>query len=86
MGVGGQAVPEDKWPKGDDLNQVIKRYWINNVGDRRQEIVFIGLKSEMNEHSIRKQLDDCLIKNYLTSPATYQEIPDPFPKWFQKTN
>ena len=80
------AVPEDKWPKGDDLNQVIKRYWNKNVGDRRQEIVFIGLKSEMNEHSIRKQLDDCLIKSYLTSPANYQEIPDPFPKWFQKTN
>ena len=78
------AVPKDHWPNGDDLNQVIKKYWDEDIGDRRQEIVFIGLKTEMNEQSIRKRLDACLIKNYLSSSNTYHEMPDPFPEWFQK--
>ena len=49
-----------------------------------QEIVFIGLKSDMDEKKIREKLDDCLIKNYLKAPNTFHKIPDPFPAWFQK--
>ena len=60
------------------------KYWNKNYGDRRQEIVFIGLKSEMNEKNLRERLDACLIKNYLEDPNTQHKALDPFPVWFQK--
>ena len=31
------------------------KYWNKDFGDRRQEIVFIGLKSEMDEKNIRER-------------------------------
>ena len=63
---------------------MLKKYWSKALGDRRQEIVFIGLKNEMNENKIREMLDACLIKDYSDSPKKYQKTADPFPLWFQK--
>ena len=50
-------------------------------GDRRQEIVFIGLKNQMNQSAIENQLDQYLIKDYLKTPDMYKLLNDPFPKW-----
>ena len=61
----------------------MKEHWDEHFGDRRQEIVFIGLKSEMNESYIRQQLDDCLIKDYLSDIYKYETMTDPFPEWHQ---
>ena len=58
--------------------------WSGEFGDRRQEIVFIGLKSEMSEKIIRERLDACLIKNYLENKNTHHKALDPFPAWFKK--
>ncbi|MDJ0626586.1 MAG: zinc metallochaperone GTPase ZigA [Candidatus Caenarcaniphilales bacterium] len=83
------AIPKDYWPDADEseeFNQMIKLHWNKDYGDRRQEIVFIGLKTEMDEHKIREQLDACLIKDYLKDKQKYQELKDPFPAWFQKTD
>ncbi len=78
------SVPEDKWPKGKNFDLMLKKYWSKAFGDRRQEIVFIGLKNEMNENKIREMLDACLIKDYSDSPKKYQKSADPFPLWFKK--
>lgn len=78
------AVPKDRWPDGDDFDKVVKQHWNKDFGDRRQEIVFIGLKAEMDEQKIRRQLDECLIKEYLTAPKIYQKMQDPFPQWFKE--
>ena len=78
------SIPEDKWPKSKNFNLMLKKYWSKAFGDRRQEIVFIGLKNEMNENKIREMLDACLIKDYLDSPKDYQKLADPFPLWFHK--
>ena len=78
------SVPEDKWPKEITFQKSIKKYWNKEYGDRRQEIVFIGLKSEMDVKTIKEKLDNCLIKNYLSKPNFFQEFADPFPLWFQK--
>lgn len=80
------AVPKDRWPEGADFDQVLKQYWDEDFGDRRQEIVFIGLKNQMDEQAIRRQIDDCLIQDYLTSPDTYHKLQDPFPTWFQQAS
>ena len=79
------SVPKERWPQGSDFDQVIKKYWDENYGDRRQEIVFIGIRDEMNKKNICSKLDACLVENYLVDPDIYKKIKDPFPIWFQES-
>ncbi|MCY4150844.1 MAG: zinc metallochaperone GTPase ZigA [Aestuariivita sp.] len=78
------AVPKEQWPEGPHFDKMVTDYWTDDFGDRRQEIVFIGLKSEMREDRIRQKLDACLIQDYLAKPRRYQNVADPFPIWFQQ--
>jgi G3E family GTPase len=77
------SVPIDKWPDRRAVEEVVKQYWNKDYGDRRQEIVFIGLRDAMDEAAIRSRLDTCLFDDYLTSPDYFQNLKDPFPKWFE---
>jgi len=86
IGLWWIATPKDNWPDESDFKEMMKKKWDEDYGDRRQEIVFIGLKNEINESEIQKNLDDCLIKDYLSNPLMYQNIADPFPKWFETEN
>jgi G3E family GTPase len=76
------SIPRNRWPDPVAVEEVVKRYWTNEYGDRRQEIVFIGLKDQINEDVLRKKLDDCLVKDYLSDPEFFQKLEDPFPRWF----
>ena len=58
------AVNEEQWPDDKIFRLNINKIWAKGYGDRRQEIVFIGLKNEMNESLIKNKLDGFLIKNY----------------------
>lgn len=80
------AIPTNQWPNDTEFQKVMKQYWIKNYGDRRQEIVFIGLKDEMDKDRIRNILDECLVKNYLASPDIFESLEDPFPEWFKKAS
>lgn len=44
--------------KQEDLPQVVKDAWLPEIGDRRQEIVFIGV--ELDQAQIEAQLRECL--------------------------
>ena len=79
------AVPKDRWPGGSEFGDMIKHYWTKDYGDRRQEIVFIGLKDQMNQSDIIEKLDKCLVEKYLSAPELYKKQLDPFPKWFEGT-
>lgn len=75
------AVPQDQWPEGEEFDQTIKEYWNEDYGDRRQQIVFIGIKNEMDKDDIIRQLDECLVKDYKPNPQIWQQVHDPFPEW-----
>ena len=53
------AVNEEQWPDDKSFRLNINKIWAKGYGDRRQEIVFIGLKNEMNESLIKNKL--CLL-------------------------
>ena len=76
------AVNEEQWPDDKNFKLNINKIWAKGYGDRRQEIVFIGLKNEMNESSIKNKLDGFLIKNYSINLANTLKYKDPFPEWF----
>ena len=76
------AVQKNKWPDDDDFIENIRKNWSKEYGDRRQEIVFIGLRGEMSEADIRARLDSLLITDYLADPTAAAKRHDPFPAWF----
>ncbi len=78
------SVPRNRWPDTDEFEKVIKDIWSGRYGDRRQEMVFIGLRGEMDEAAIRSRLDECLVKDYLDAPELAQKLADPFPEWFRQ--
>ena len=79
-------VPRERWPEGADFENVLKTYWDDDYGDRRQEMVFIGLSAEMDQQAIREQLDACLVEDYLADPEQHRTVQDPFPEWFKQAS
>lgn len=78
------TVPEERWPDSPEFERVVLSKWDPDYGDRKQEVVFIGLSAQMDEQAIRAKLDDCIVENFLVAPHMYEEMPDPFPAWFQE--
>ena len=76
------AVKEEQWPDDKSFRLNINKIWAKGYGDRRQEIVFIGLKNQMNESLIKNKLDGFLIKNYFINLVNTLKYKDPFPEWF----
>jgi G3E family GTPase len=77
------ALPEQAWPKDAQTRESILKHWSDDFGDRRQELVFIGFKKEMDEAAIRRTLDDCLVMDYLDNVNKWDKIHDTFPQWPQ---
>lgn len=80
-GLWWSAVPKSRWPDHPEWRASMKPYLDPVWGDRRQEIVFIGI-DPMNEADIRRRLDACLVGDpgHFT-PEAWQRLPDPFPAW-----
>ncbi|ETX30398.1 GTP-binding protein [Roseivivax isoporae] len=62
IAVGGRwwaAMPRSDWPADGEARARILRHWSADVGDRRQELVFIGTQA-MNRDAICAALDRCI--------------------------
>ncbi len=71
----------DRPESAQDLAWLRKR-WHQAYGDRRQQIVFIGI--DIDENDLRRRLDDCLIGSDMDERMDFQALsmlPDPFPAW-----
>ena len=77
------AVDEEQWPEGKKFRENINKIWVKGYGDRRQEIVFIGLKNQMDKNLIKNQLDKILVKDYSFKIENSLRFKDPFPEWFK---
>lgn len=75
------AIPPEDRPQTDAFKAALERIWHPEVGDCRQELVFIGQKLEQGR--ITQQLDSCLLTDLemKRGPNSWKTLEDPFPPW-----
>jgi len=76
------ATPKERWPQFDGWRAWLDARWDDTWGDRRQELVFIGVGLE--EAPIRKALEAALIGPERPTEQDWKafaRLPDPFPAW-----
>ena len=83
-GVWWVDTPKEFWPSEPELVQDIKLDWHEDgdaIGDRRQELVFIGTNLNENENEVYRLLESCLLtdEEYNAGRSRWLEFNDPFP-------
>jgi len=75
------ALPVEEWPEDPEARAQIRGDWEEPWGDRRQELVFIGV--ELDEAALRERLDAALLtaKELEAGPKRWRKLEDPFPAW-----
>ncbi|KLJ02306.1 zinc metallochaperone GTPase ZigA [Luteimonas sp. FCS-9] len=75
------AVPIERWPRDPESVELVRKHWLDGVGDARQEIVLIGM--DMDEAALRADLDACLLTDdeMALGPTVWASWPNPFPEW-----
>ena len=75
------AVPREHWPEDDTFETELQRKWDPQVGDCRQELVFIGIG--IDEIAIYDSLQACLLtdEEFAAGIEAWMKLPDPFPPW-----
>ncbi|MEO1162542.1 MAG: GTP-binding protein [Chloroflexota bacterium] len=84
VSYGGQflaGTPEHLQPKGPHVDEYKEQFWQDPYGDRRQELVFIGIK--MPKEDMLAQLNDALLTDaeIALGETGWEILPDPFPMW-----
>jgi G3E family GTPase len=75
------APPGDREIPDADQRRALRDLWHPRYGDRRQELVMIGV--DLPEPDIRAALDTCLLTDdeMVRGPVAWQLLPDLFPAW-----
>ncbi len=73
--------PKHEYPRDPALLEEIERCFEGQFGDRRQELVVIGI--EMDQGAVRAALDACLLSDAEMAQglAKWWRYPDPFAEW-----
>jgi G3E family GTPase len=79
MGRWWAAVPKNRWPDDGSFEEFVLKHWDPVWGDRRQELVFIGIG--MDRRRIGAALDACLVPEHDYVPDIWARLDDPFPAW-----
>ena len=74
-------VPKEQWPEDDEGVQAIMRNWQAEVGDCRQELVFIGQHIDFAQ--LTAELEACLLNDaeMALGSEAWCALPDPFGPW-----
>jgi G3E family GTPase len=80
-GLWWAAVEPDRWPESEEDREYILSNWDQDVGDCRQQIVYIG--QAMDSAVAKAQLDACLLTDaeLALGPDAWLAFNDPFPSW-----
>lgn len=75
------APPEKRPPESNkEFYTWLMDIWDETFGDRRNELVFIGL--DYDEQALRSALDQAAVtESELQSPRSWKQFEDPFPHW-----
>jgi G3E family GTPase len=73
------VLPQEEWPADPAERQALLDDWHPDFGDRRQELVFIGI--DVNWARFLAQLDTCLLteQELAHGEQRWKALPDPFP-------
>ncbi|MTV24992.1 GTP-binding protein [Nitriliruptoraceae bacterium ZYF776] len=73
--------PPDERDLDDEEKAALARVWDETVGDRRNELVFIG--QDLDPDRVRAALDPALLTDaeVAAGPAAWRALPDPLPAW-----
>ncbi|UVO16592.1 zinc metallochaperone GTPase ZigA [Stutzerimonas stutzeri] len=77
-------VPRPQWPQDEEERRALMTKWDAEVGDCRQELVFIGQNIDFAR--LRIELDACLLNDaeMAAGPEAWQQLPDPFGPWIEE--
>lgn len=77
-------VPQAQWPQDEGGLQAVRKHWHEDVGDCRQELVFIGQHIDFTRLS--RELDACLLDDgeMAAGPAGWVLLADPFGPWLEE--
>lgn len=75
------AMPPERWPEDPEYVAMIRKNWVDGVGDARQELVLIGM--DMDEAALRARFDACLLSDaeMALGPLVWKTWRNPFPNW-----
>ncbi|CAB3778855.1 CobW family GTP-binding protein [Pararobbsia alpina] len=83
------AQPADEWPEDEAFKAEIAHDWFaspdaegrETVGDRRQELVMIGM--DLDHDAWQRRLDACLLSDseFALGKEGWRQFDDPFPQW-----
>ncbi|MEO9781823.1 MAG: GTP-binding protein [Sedimentitalea sp.] len=80
LGQWWASIPEARRPDHEGARAYLAQHWQEPWGDRRQEIVFIGVGIDWP--LLKARLDAALIPDDLApGPDALPDLPDPFPVW-----
>lgn len=86
-GIWWADTPQEHWPEEPDMVESIKMDWDDNneeVGDRRQELVFIGtgFNDSPETMTLKQMLEDALLtdEEYNAGKDIWLNLEDPFPQ------
>jgi G3E family GTPase len=81
VGKWGAAVPRHLWPDNEESRREILQSWAEPWGDRRQELIFIGVS--LDKARIEATLEGCLLTDaeMAKGERAWGVFKDPFPKW-----
>ena len=77
-------IPSEDWSDDED---VIKQKFsdVEEIGDRRNEIVFIGTFEDEDRENIKRVLDNCLVTDDEMVKIMEEgvDMEDPFESWYK---
>lgn len=77
-------VPREQWPQDEEGRAAIMKHWTPEVGDCRQELVFIG--QHIDFARLMRELDACLLDDAEMTGGieAWRTLPDPFGAWSEE--